>query len=125
MEVLKGFLGILIENYAGKLPLWLAPTQVVVATIVSDADDFAQEVVGKLNAAGVRAKTDTRNEKIGYKVREHSLAKVPHIFAVGAREVEENTVSIRSLGEKRVRNMTVDEAVVEFTELVKPPDFQN
>ncbi len=119
------FLGILIENYAGKLPLWLAPTQVVVATIVSDADDFAEEVVGKLNAAGIRAKPDTRNEKIGYKVREHSLAKVPHIFAVGAREVEENTVSVRTLGEKRVRYMTVDEAVEEFTELVKPPDFQN
>ncbi len=116
------FLGILIENYAGKLPLWLSPTQVVVATIVSESNDYAEGVLNKLQKAGIRAKTDTRNEKIGYKVREHSLAKVPYIFAVGVKEIEDNSVSVRTLGEKRVRNISLDQALAEFTELVKAPD---
>ncbi len=116
------FLGILIENYAGKMPLWLAPTQIVVASIVSEANDYAEDVAHKLMEAGIRVKTDTRNEKIGYKVREHSLAKVPYIFAVGAREIAENSVSIRTLGEKRVSNLSVNEAVTKFVELVRAPD---
>ncbi|WP_281953808.1 threonine--tRNA ligase [Pseudophaeobacter arcticus] len=95
------FIGILIEEHAGKLPFWLAPRQVVVASITSDADDYVQEVVAQLQAVGVRAEADIRNEKINYKVREHSLGKVPVILAIGHREVEERTVSIRRLGEKQ------------------------
>ena len=98
---LERFTGILLEHYAGNLPLWLAPLQVVVATITSDGDDYAVRLVGELRAAGIEAETDLRNEKIGYKVREHSLAKVPVILAVGKREVEEDTVAIRRLGSKR------------------------
>lgn len=97
------FIGILIEEHAGKLPFWLAPRQVVVASITSDADDYVHEVVAELQAAGVRAEADIRNEKINYKVREHSLGKVPVILAIGHREVEERTVSIRRLGEKQTR----------------------
>ncbi|NIZ60055.1 threonine--tRNA ligase [Sedimentitalea sp. CY04] len=95
------FIGILIESHAGKLPFWLAPRQVVVASIISDADDYVHEVVAALKAVGVRAEADTRNEKINYKVREHSVGKVPVILAIGAREVEERTVSIRRLGQKQ------------------------
>jgi len=95
------FIGILIENSAGRLPFWLAPRQVVVASIVSDADDYVHETVAALQNAGVRAEADIRNEKINYKVREHSLAKVPVILAIGAREVEERTVTLRRLGEKQ------------------------
>jgi threonyl-tRNA synthetase len=95
------FIGILIEEHAGKLPFWLAPRQVVVASITSDADDYVQEVVAQLQAVGVRAEADIRNEKINYKVREHSLGKVPVILAIGHREVEERSVSIRRLGEKQ------------------------
>ena len=97
------FIGILIEEHAGKLPFWLAPRQVVVASITSDADDYVQEVVAQLQAVGVRAEADIRNEKINYKVREHSVGKVPVILAIGHREVEERTVSIRRLGEKQTR----------------------
>ncbi len=97
------FIGILIEEHAGKLPFWLAPRQVVVASITSDSDDYVHEVVAELKAAGVRAEADIRNEKINYKVREHSLGKVPVILAIGHREVEERTVSIRRLGEKQTR----------------------
>jgi threonyl-tRNA synthetase len=88
----------LIENYAGKLPLWLAPVQCVVATITSEADSYADQVVEQLKALGLRAEIDKRNEKINYKVREHSLAKVPVMFVVGAREAAEQTVAIRRLG---------------------------
>ncbi|WP_273508080.1 threonine--tRNA ligase, partial [Planktotalea frisia] len=95
------FIGILIESHAGKLPFWIAPRQVVVASIISDADNYVYEVVAALNAAGVRAEADIRNEKINYKVREHSVGKVPVILAVGAREVEERTVTVRRLGEKQ------------------------
>ena len=95
------FIGILIESHAGKLPFWLAPRQVVVASIISDADDYVLEVVAALKAVGVRAEADIRNEKINYKVREHSVGKVPVILAIGAREVEERTVSIRRLGQKQ------------------------
>jgi threonyl-tRNA synthetase len=94
------FLGILIENYAGRFPLWLAPVQAVVATITSDADDYAEEVVAACRAAGLRVETDTRNEKINYKVREHSHLHVPAILVVGRREAEEGTVAVRRLGSK-------------------------
>ncbi|MCJ8138921.1 threonine--tRNA ligase [Falsirhodobacter halotolerans] len=109
------FIGILIENYAGKLPFWLAPRQVVVAAIVSDADDYAREVAEALKAAGVRAETDLRNEKINYKVREHSVGKVPVILAVGMREVEERTVSVRRLGETRTESATLDDIVASLS----------
>ncbi len=115
------FIGILIENYAGKLPFWLAPRQVVVASIVSDADPFVNEVVAALQKAGVRAEADTRNEKINYKVREHSVGKVPVILAIGMKEVEERTVSVRRLGETRTETMTLDQAIASFGLESLPP----
>ncbi len=119
------FIGILIEHYAGRLPSWLAPVQAVVATIVSDADDYAGEAVGKLKAAGIRVESDLRNEKINYKVREHSLAKVPHLLVVGKREAEEGTVAVRTLGEKEQKVMSLDEAIVMLREEATPPDLRN
>ena len=115
------FIGILIENYAGKLPFWLAPRQVVVASIVSDADDYVRELVAALQKAGVRAEADTRNEKINYKVREHSLGKVPVILAIGMKEVEERTASVRRLGETKVEVVSFDEAVKNFGFDALPP----
>ena len=117
------FIGILIENWAGKLPMWLAPRQVVVASITSDADDYVAEVVAALNAAGVRAEADTRNEKINYKVREHSVGKVPVILAVGHREVEERTVSVRRLGDKASTVSALDEVVAALSREATPPDL--
>ena len=117
------FIGILIEHFAGKLPVWLAPTQAVVATIVSDADDYASEALAKLRAAGIRAESDLRNEKINYKVREHSLAKVPHLLVVGKREAEEGTVAVRTLGEKEQRVMSLDEAIAMLRDGATPPDL--
>ena len=98
LGTLERFIGIMIEHYAGKMPLWLAPTQVVVAPITSDADDYAVKVAETLKARGMRVNTDLRNEKINYKVREHSHAKVPVILVVGMREAEEGKVSMRRLG---------------------------
>ncbi|MGR3542542.1 MAG: threonine--tRNA ligase [Hasllibacter sp.] len=118
------FIGILIENSAGHLPLWLAPRQVVVSTIVSDADDYAAEVVEALRACGIRAEADTRNEKINYKVREHSLAKVPVILALGQREVEERTVTVRRLGDKRTEVVALDEAAAALAAEATPPDLR-
>jgi threonyl-tRNA synthetase len=115
------FIGILIENYAGKLPFWLAPRQVVVASIVSDADPFVHEVTNALKKAGVRAEADVRNEKINYKVREHSLGKVPVILAIGMKEVEDRTVSVRRLGDNRTETLTLDQALVEFGLAALPP----
>ncbi|SFR35304.1 threonyl-tRNA synthetase [Yoonia tamlensis] len=117
------FIGILIEEHAGKLPFWLAPRQVVVASIISDANDYAQEVVAALQAAGVRAEADTRNEKINYKVREHSVGKVPVILALGAREVEEKTVTVRRLGENRTSVTSLAEIVSELQKAATPPDL--
>ncbi len=117
------FIGILIENWEGKLPFWIAPRQVVVASIVSDADDFVREVTAKLRAAGVRAEADTRNEKINYKVREHSVGKVPVILAVGMKEVEDRTVSMRRLGDKQSRVVALDEAVADLAREATPPDL--
>ncbi len=117
------FIGILIEEHAGKLPFWLAPRQVVVASIISDADDYVHEVVAALNAQGVRAEADIRNEKINYKVREHSLGKVPIILACGAREVEERTVSVRRLGEKQTSVTSLDSITAELSKSATPPDL--
>ena len=118
------FIGILIEEHAGKLPFWLAPRQVVVASIISDADDYVHEVVKALNASGVRAEADVRNEKINYKVREHSVGKVPVILAVGAREVEERTVTVRRLGEKQTSVQTFDDVKAALAVESTPPDLR-
>ncbi|WP_299769330.1 threonine--tRNA ligase [uncultured Tateyamaria sp.] len=118
------FVGIMIEEHAGKLPFWLAPRQVVVASITSEADDYVAEVVETLRAAGVRAEADIRNEKINYKVREHSVGKVPVILAVGAREVEEKTVSVRRLGEKRTSVHPLVEVAAQLGVDATPPDMR-
>ena len=118
------FIGILIEHYAGRFPVWLAPVQAVVATIVSDADGYARDVATKLEVAGIRVDTDLRNEKINYKVREHSLAKVPHLLVVGMREAEEGKVAIRTLGQEGQRIMTVDEAIHMLRDEATPPDLR-
>jgi len=118
------FIGILIEHFAGRLPAWLAPTQAVVATIVSDADDYARDAVAQLKAAGIRADSDLRNEKINYKVREHSLAKVPHLLVVGKREAEEGTVAIRTLGVEGQRVIPLAEAIAWLKGEATPPDLQ-
>ena len=118
------FLGILIEHFAGKVPLWLAPVQAVVATIVSDADDYAATVLAKLKAAGIRAEIDLRNEKINYKVREHSLAKVPNLLVVGKREAEESKVALRVLGaDQPQRILDLDEAVAALAKEALAPDM--
>ncbi len=117
------FLGILIEHHAGRFPLWLAPVQAVVATIVSDADDYAAEVAAKLKAAGIRVETDLRNEKINYKVREHSLAKVPNLLVVGKREAEEGKVALRTLGSQAQTILTLDEAIARLAIEARAPDM--
>lgn len=118
------FIGILIEHFAGKLPVWLAPVQAVVATIVSDADDYAKDAVAKLKAAGIRVESDLRNEKINYKVREHSVAKVPHLLVVGKREAEEGTVAVRTLGEQHQKVMSLDEAIAMLKDEATEPDLR-
>jgi len=118
------FIGILIEHHAGRFPVWLAPVQAVVATIVSDADDYAKACVEKLKAAGIRVEIDLRNEKINYKVREHSLAKVPHLLVVGMREAEEGKVAIRTLGSDGQRIMSLDEAIAMLKAEATPPDLR-
>ncbi|MCJ8190987.1 threonine--tRNA ligase [Sphingomicrobium aestuariivivum] len=117
------FIGMLIEHYAGKMPLWLAPTQIVVTTIVSDADDFAKQAAAKLEAAGLRVETDLRNEKINYKVREHSLAKVPIIAVVGKREAEEGKVALRRLGSRDQEIVSLDEFIAAAIKEATPPDL--
>ena len=118
---IERFLGILIENHAGKLPLWLSPEQVVVAPIVSDFDDYAEEVVRKLKAAGIYAKTDLRNEKINYKIREHSVAKITVIAVVGAKEKENGTVTVRRIGSDKQEVMKLDDFISALTEEAKMP----
>ena len=120
---LERFTGILIENCAGHFPLWLSPLQVVVATIVSDADAYAHEVMAALRKAGLKAELDLRNEKINYKVREHSLAKVPVMLVAGKREAEERTVSIRRLGSQESKVMKLDEAVAMLKAEATAPDL--
>jgi threonyl-tRNA synthetase len=120
---LERFTGILIENYAGHLPLWLSPLQVMVATIVSDADKYAGRVRAACARAGLRVETDLRNEKINYKVREHSLAKVPVMFVVGKREADEKTVSIRRLGSQSQETMPLADAIRAVAAEATPPDI--
>ena len=121
---LERFTGVLIEHYAGAFPLWLAPVQAVVATITSDADDFALDVAHRLRKAGLRVETDLRNEKVGYQVREHSLAKVPVLAVVGRREAEEGKVALRRLGSDGQQVVALDEAVRMLTEEAKAPDLR-
>lgn len=118
---MERFIGVVIEHYAGKLPLWMAPVQCVVATITSEADTYAQELLEQLKKAGIRAEADLRNEKINYKVREHSLAKVPVMFVVGKREAEEKTVAIRRLGEEKQAFEPLAAALADLAERSKPP----
>jgi threonyl-tRNA synthetase len=119
---MERFIGVVIENYAGAFPLWLAPTQVVVATITSDADDYALRVAQELSAAGLRVETDLRNEKINYKIREHSLAKAPIIAVVGRREAEEGKVALRRFGSEGQSILTLQEAVIKLALEASPPD---
>jgi threonyl-tRNA synthetase len=119
---MERFIGILLEHYAGALPFWIAPVQVVVATIVSEADDYSRQIVQRLADAGLRVESDLRNEKITYKVREHSLAKVPVILVAGKREVEEGTVNMRRLGSPEQKPMSLDAAVELLRNEAMPPD---
>jgi threonyl-tRNA synthetase len=121
---LERFIGMMIESYAGKMPMWLSPVQVVVATIVSDADDYAAKLVKQLTDAGIRAELDVRNEKINYKVREHSTQKVPVMLVVGKREAEEGTVSVRRLGTEGQKVVPAMDAIVELIGEVTPPDIK-
>ncbi len=118
---LERFAGILLEHHAGRLPLWLAPVQVLVATIVSDADDYAREVLAGLRAAGLRAAADTRNEKIGYKIREHSLARIPAIFVVGRNECETRQVALRRLGDRKQEILALDDAIARLAAESRSP----
>ncbi len=121
---MERFLGILLENYAGHLPLWFAPLQVVVATITSEADDYAKQVVKKLKAAGLLATTDLRNEKINYKVREHSLQKVPVILVCGKREAEDGSVNMRRLGSQEQISLPLSKVIADLKEEATPPDLR-
>ncbi|KPF71674.1 threonine--tRNA ligase [Bosea sp. AAP35] len=121
---LERFTGILIENFAGHFPLWLAPEQILVCPITSEADSYAEDVTIACMNAGLRARADLRNEKISYKVREHSLAKVPVILAVGKREAEERTVTVRRLGSQAQTVMSLDEMVAAMTDEAMPPDLK-
>lgn len=124
LGTLERFIGIMIESYAGKMPLWLAPQQVMVCPITTEADDYAHLVVAALKAQGLRADADTRNEKINYKVREHSVAKVPVILAVGGREAEAQTVSLRRLGSKDQEVVALGDVVTRLVEEACPPDLR-
>ncbi len=117
------FLGILIEQYAGRFPLWLAPVQVVVASIVTDAAGYADEVAAALRARGLVVRADTRNEKINAKVREHSLAHVPVLLVVGRREAEARTVAVRRLGSDGQEMASLDDVVVRLAQEAMPPDL--
>ena len=119
------FIGVLIENYSGRLPLWLAPRQVVIASIISDVNSYVDEVAELLKAQGVRVETDTRNEKISYKVREHSAAKVPIIMVIGKKEAEEKTISVRRLGSDKNTSYALNDIVDEISIEVMPPNSLN
>ncbi|HEX4040834.1 MAG TPA: threonine--tRNA ligase, partial [Xanthobacteraceae bacterium] len=121
---LERFTGIMIEHYAGHLPLWLSPLQAVVATITSDADDYAREAIAAARRLGLRVGGDLRNEKINYKVREHSLAKVPALLVVGKKEAAERTVSIRRLGSEKSVTMPLEAALATLAEEGVPPDVK-
>jgi len=119
---MERFIGVLIEHYAGKFPLWLAPVQAVVATVVSDADAYANEAAATLKGAGLRVETDLRNEKINYKVREHSLAKVPYLLVAGRREAENRTLMLRKLGGEAQEALALSAAIPMLVEEATPPD---
>jgi threonyl-tRNA synthetase len=121
---LERFTGILIEHYAGHLPLWLSPLQGVVATITDDANDYAQEVIAAARRLGLRVDGDLRNEKINYKVREHSLAKVPALLVAGKKEAAERTISVRRLGQDKQQVMPLDAALQALAEEAVPPDVR-
>ncbi len=121
---MERFIGILLEHYAGHLPLWLAPVQVVVCTITSDADDFALALAAKAKKRGLKVEADIRNEKINYKVREHSLGKIPVLLVVGRKEASENTVSVRRLGSNAQTMMGADEAIESLLAEAVPPDLR-
>ncbi len=121
---LERFTGILIEHFAGHLPLWLSPVQIVVATITQDADDYAFEVMAEARARGLRVEGDLRNEKINYKVREHSLAKIPVLLVLGKKEAAERKVSIRRLGSQGQEVMGLDEALEALAEEALAPDVR-
>jgi threonyl-tRNA synthetase len=121
---LERFTGIMIEHYAGHLPLWLSPLQVVVATITSDADDYAREAIAAARRAGLRVEGDLRNEKINYKVREHSHAKVPALLVVGKKEAAERTISVRRLGKEGQTVMALDVALAALADEAVAPDVR-
>jgi threonyl-tRNA synthetase len=124
LGTLERFIGIMIESCAGKLPMWLAPVQAVVATITADADAYAEKVAAELRAAGIRVELDTRNEKINYKVREHSVGKVPAILVAGKREAEEGTLSVRRLGSQQQQTMALADVVTSLRDEATPPDLK-
>jgi threonyl-tRNA synthetase len=120
------FIGVLIENYSGRLPLWLAPCQVVISSITSDVNTYVEEVATILKKKGVRVKTDIRNEKISYKVREHSAAKVPVIMVIGKKEAEEKTISVRRLGSDKTTSYALNDIVDEISiEAMSPNSFNS
>ena len=121
---MERFTGILIEHFAGHFPLWLAPVQAVVTTITSDGDEYAKQVLAAVRRAGLRAEIDLRNEKINYKVREHSLAKIPALLVVGKKEAEQQTVSIRRLGSDKQQVMPLTEAIAALVDEATPPDVK-
>jgi threonyl-tRNA synthetase len=121
---LERFIGVLIEHYAGAFPLWLAPVQVIVATITQEADGYAKEVAAALREAGLRVETDLRNEKVGYKIREHSLQKIPVIAVVGRKEAEEKNVALRRLGGEAQTVMALDAAARTLADEAMPPDLK-
>jgi threonyl-tRNA synthetase len=121
---MERFIGILIEHFAGNFPLWLAPTQVVVTTITSDGDEYAKVVAAAARRAGLRVELDLRNEKINYKVREHSLAKIPALLVVGKKEAESHSVSVRRLGSEGQKVLPTDEAIAALVEEATPPDIR-
>jgi threonyl-tRNA synthetase len=121
---MERFLGVVLEHYAGHLPLWLSPTQAMVTTITSDADDYASDVLAATRRAGLRSEVDLRNEKINYKVREHSLAKIPVLLVAGKKEAAERTISIRRLGSDGQTVMPLDDALKMLVDEATPPDVK-
>jgi threonyl-tRNA synthetase len=121
---MERFIGVLIEHYAGKFPLWLAPVQAAVATVVSDADPYANEVIAALRKAGIRTLLDTDNQTVNYKVRQHSLAKVPYLLVLGRREAENRTVTVRKLGVEKQESLALDAAISMLSAEAVPPDLR-
>ena len=121
---MERFIGVLIEHYAGKFPLWLAPVQAVVATVVGDAEPYARDVVAAMKKAGLRVELDTENQTVNYKVRRHSLAKVPNLLVLGRREAENRSVTLRKLGTEGQESLTLDAAISALAADGVPPDLR-